>query len=115
VCSPDDARPGTSSTGCCGRGVSAASAVGSNTWLMCSLQPSCVMQTCDSRWQMMPASPTDKTSASLLSRVLLHLVLSDDVLDRSRTKSISARREQAESDQLESMFLRHGRSHDRSR
>jgi hypothetical protein len=56
------------------------------------------MQTCDSRWQMMPAAPTDKTSASLLSGVLLllllHLMLSDDVLDCSRTNSISARQQQ---------------------
>jgi ABC-type Fe3+ transport system permease subunit len=60
------------------------------------------MQACDSRWQMMPASPTDKASASLLSGVLLllllHLMLSEDVLDRSRTNSISARQQQRKRD-----------------
>jgi hypothetical protein len=49
---------------------------------------------------MTPASPTDKASASLLSGVLLllllHLMLSDDVLDRSSTNSISAKMEAEE-------------------
>jgi hypothetical protein len=51
---------------------------------------------------MMPATPTDKTSASLLSGVLLllllHLMLSDDVLDCSRTNSITARQQQRKND-----------------